>query len=138
MSFYKDTEKIVLLHVKDLIRIIVKTRAEENSMHVSVMHQLFFWGTLNIVHKNICVVKPALKRNELKVYISLNGNKLTLLQKAKNFYQEHDLVHDIWKNYRERHISSPWCTHDPNVWTKHTTKNYVPSFLIPSALKTFM
>ena len=51
-----------------------------------------------------------LKKNELKVYISLTEKKWQVLQTAKaHFRYIHDKVHEV-------HVSSPlWCKHAPKV-----------------------
>ena len=42
----------MLLQVKGLIQIIVKFRTEKNIyMHVSIIHQISFWGAQNIEHQ---------------------------------------------------------------------------------------
>ena len=69
ISFKKETEKIVLSQVKDLIQIIAKFRTE---MHVSIIkHVPLLRGTYQILYFKYCVAARTLKRNKLEVYISL-------------------------------------------------------------------
>ena len=48
-----------------------------------------------IVHENDFVAILYLKRNEVRVYISLKVNKLTCFVNSLGSFQVHDLVHDF-------------------------------------------
>ena len=52
--------------------------------------------------------------------ISFEG--LKILNKTPNCAHVHDFVHDLWRKYQEKHVSSLWCTHAPKVPVKHTKK----------------
>ena len=90
ISFKKDSEKIVLLQVKVLTKIFVKLRTEK--ILCIFLSSSKYWAP-----KRLC--NNTLKRNELKVYISLKENKLKFFQIAK--VQVHDLVHDFFKKVRK-------------------------------------
>ena len=48
----KNTEKVVLLQVKGLIKVIVKLKADNIFLHVCTMHKISFWGAQNIALEN--------------------------------------------------------------------------------------
>ena len=81
--------------MKDLIQIFDKFRVEKKNLHVCIMNQV------SLRDREYCVQKQlrsnALKRNELKVYISLNSNKLACFWNSQGSFQVHDLVDDFWK-----------------------------------------
>ena len=42
-----------------------------------------------------------------------------LIWKWKGSFQVHNLVDDFWKKYWKVHVSWLWCSHAPNVSTRH-------------------
>ena len=88
-------------------------------------------GTKYRAQKRFC--SNTLKRYDLKVYISLEDNKLGCLANSQGSFHIHDLVHDFLKKYHEMHISLLQCTRAPEISNK--AENYVPIFSILSALR---
>ena len=91
----------MLLQVKGLMQVIVKLRTEKIFVHISIIHQTqtSFWEAQNIVH--LC--NSTLKRNELKVFISLKERKLaswSVLQVAKAHFR-----YPIWFVISEKSIT---------------------------------
>ena len=117
ISFKKETEKIVLLQVKGLIQIIVKFRTEKYlCTFLSSNTNILLVGThqLNIVHQILC--SSTLKRNELKVYISLKESKLACFTNSYGSLQVHDLVRaeKSIRGYMFLHCLW-WCMHVQKV-----------------------
>ena len=87
--------------------------------------------------REYCVQKQlrsnALKRNELKVYISLNSNKLAC-NNSQGFFQVHDLVDDFWKCPRGARFFAVEQTCTKSL-KQGIQKNCITKFSILSALK---
>ena len=78
----------------------LQIQSKKYFVHICIMHQkTSFLRAEYYAQRQLCI--KTLKWNELKVYISLKGNKLQFLQIAKGegSFQVHDLVPDIWKKY---------------------------------------
>ena len=86
--FKKDTEEIVLLPLKGLIQIIVKFKVEKIlfTFLLSTKHP-FLRGTKYHAPKRL--YSNTLKRNELKVYISLKENIWTRIYLHKEGTSKH-------------------------------------------------
>ena len=125
--------------MKDLIQIFDKFRVEKKNLHVCIMNQV------SLRDREYCVQKQlrsnALKRNELKVYISLNSNKLACFWNSQGSFQVHDLVDDFWKKCPRgaRFFAVvQTCTKHQKSQTRHTKKLYNKIFNSFSPLITFM
>ena len=100
----KETEKVVLLQVKDLMQIFVKFRTEKISLHVSfegywhVNQQKYFGAIVS-------------KGTNWKFMVSWQKSNLPYFTNSKDSFQVLKVVHDFWKKYYlqkyEVHVFSP-------------------------------
>ena len=111
-------------------------------VHVSIIkHKHPLEGhTLNIVHQILC--GSTLKRNELKVYISLKESKLTCFTNSWGSFQVHDLVRaeNVWRGTCFFTVVVHACTKSQkSQQTRHTKKIVCQNFQFFQHLKiTFM
>ena len=129
-------KKIVLLQVKSLIQIIVKFRTEKKIVLIFIIHHQpsIEKGKKAIEHQFLC--SNTMKTNELKVYISLQENKLVCFTNRVHF------SNTIWLMISEKSIIvytflpyGEWCTDVPKVSiNKAYKKNCLLEFQILLAL----
>ena len=83
--FKKDIEKVVTLQVKDLMQIIAKLRAKK-VVCTFLSHTKHHFHCTKYHAPKTMLCSNTLKRNKLKVYFSLEDNKLVTFANSETHY----------------------------------------------------